>query len=66
MVFNGNIHVHLPADFTAIRVELMILSVDDHDTASDDFQHKDKTLLYRLTTGARSRALSPYPGTPGR
>ena len=37
-VINGNIHVHLPADFTATRVELIILSVDDHDTASGDFQ----------------------------
>ena len=37
-VIDGNIHIHLPADFTAKRVELIILSIDNHDIASDDFQ----------------------------
>ena len=37
-VINGSIHINLPPDFTAKWVELIILSVNDHDTASGDFQ----------------------------
>jgi hypothetical protein len=37
-VINGSIHINLPKDFTAKRVELIILSVDDTDTDSSEFQ----------------------------
>ena len=37
-VIDGSIHIHLPTDFTAKRVELIILSADDNDTNSGDFQ----------------------------
>lgn len=37
-VIDGSIHIHLPTDFTAKRVELIILSADDNDTDSGDFQ----------------------------
>lgn len=37
-VINGSIHINLPKDFTAKRVELIILSIDDDHTDSSDFQ----------------------------
>jgi len=37
-VINGSIHIDLPKDFTAKRVELIILSIDDDHTDSSDFQ----------------------------
>ena len=37
-VINGCIHVNLPKDFTAKRVELIILSADDNNADSGDFQ----------------------------
>jgi len=37
-VINGNIQIHLPSDFTAKRVELIILSADDHDADAGHFQ----------------------------
>ena len=36
-VVNGSIHVTLPKNFTAKRVELIILSADDQDFGSNDF-----------------------------
>jgi len=36
-VINGSIHVTLPKNFTAKRVELIILSADDQDFCSNDF-----------------------------
>lgn len=37
-VIDGSIHVKLPPNFTAKRVELIILSADDNEVASGDFQ----------------------------
>ena len=37
-VINGSIHVNLPMDFTAKRVELIILSVEDKETDNEAFQ----------------------------
>lgn len=37
-VINGSIHINLPKDFTAKRVELIILSIDDDYVDSSDFQ----------------------------
>jgi len=37
-VINGSIHIDLPKDFTARRVELIILSIDDDHADSSDFQ----------------------------
>lgn len=37
-VINGSIHIQLPADFTAKRVELIILSADGNDSDSDHFR----------------------------
>ena len=37
-VINGSIHVNLPRDFTAKRVELIILSVEDKETDNESFQ----------------------------
>ena len=37
-VIDGSIHIHLPTDFTAKRVELIILSADDHNTDAGYFQ----------------------------
>lgn len=37
-VVDGSIHINLPPDFTAKRVELIILSADDNDTDLADFQ----------------------------
>ena len=37
-VINGSIHINLPKDFTAKRVELIILSIDDNQVDSSDFQ----------------------------
>jgi len=37
-VINGSIHVNLPKNFTAKRVELIILSADDNVADSCDFQ----------------------------
>ena len=37
-VINGSIHINLPKDFTAKRVELIILSIDDNYVDSSDFQ----------------------------
>ena len=37
-VIDGSIHINLPQNFTAKRVELIILSADDNDTDSRGFQ----------------------------
>lgn len=37
-VINGSIHIDLPKGFTAKRVELIILSADEGDAKSNDFQ----------------------------
>jgi hypothetical protein len=37
-VIDGSIHINLPKNFTAKRVELIILSADDNDTDTIDFQ----------------------------
>jgi len=37
-IINGSIHVNLPKNFTAKRVELIILSADDNGANSGDFQ----------------------------
>jgi hypothetical protein len=37
-VINGSIHVNLPKDFTAKRVELLILAVDDNNPDTGNFQ----------------------------
>ncbi|MDS4027990.1 MAG: hypothetical protein RKO25_13525 [Candidatus Contendobacter sp.] len=37
-VINGCLHIDLPTDFTAKRVELIILSADDHNADADHFQ----------------------------
>ncbi|WP_394752887.1 hypothetical protein [Crenothrix sp.] len=37
-VIDGSIHINLPKNFTAKRVELIILSADDDDADSSDFQ----------------------------
>jgi hypothetical protein len=37
-VINGSIHIDLPKNFTAKRVELIILSADDSEADSGDFQ----------------------------
>jgi hypothetical protein len=37
-VINGGIHIDLPKNFTAKRVELIILSADDSDADSGNFQ----------------------------
>jgi hypothetical protein len=37
-VINGSIHIDLPKNFTAKRVELIILSADDNDADSSGFQ----------------------------
>jgi hypothetical protein len=37
-VIDGSIQIRLPTDFTAKRVELIILSADDNDTDSGHFQ----------------------------
>lgn len=37
-VINGSIHIDLPKNFTAKRVELIILSADDNPADSSDFQ----------------------------
>ena len=37
-VINGSIHIDLPKNFTAKRVELIILSADDNGADSGDFQ----------------------------
>jgi hypothetical protein len=37
-VINGSIHVSLPENFTANRVELIILSIDEDNMDSGDFQ----------------------------
>ena len=37
-VINGSIHIELPKNFTAKRVELIILSADDNGADSSDFQ----------------------------
>lgn len=37
-VINGSIHIDLPKNFTAKRVELIILSADDNSADSSDFQ----------------------------
>ena len=37
-VINGSIHIDLPKNFTAKRVELIILSADDNNADSGDFQ----------------------------
>lgn len=36
-VIDGSIHVNLPKNFTAKRVELIILSADDNESGKDDF-----------------------------
>jgi hypothetical protein len=36
-VIDGSIYVKLPKNFTAKRVELIILSADDNETDKDDF-----------------------------
>jgi hypothetical protein len=36
-VIDGSIHVNLPKNFTAKRVELIILSADDNEANTDDF-----------------------------
>ncbi len=37
-VIDGSIHVNRPQNFTAKRVELIILSADDNDTNARGFQ----------------------------
>lgn len=37
-VIDGSIHINLPKNFTAKRVELIILSADDNNVAEGDFQ----------------------------
>ncbi len=37
-VINGSIHIDLPKDYTAKRVELIIVSADDNNADSCDFQ----------------------------
>ncbi|POZ52718.1 hypothetical protein [Methylovulum psychrotolerans] len=37
-VINGSIHVNLPKDFTAKRVELIILAVDGNNPDTNNFQ----------------------------
>ncbi len=37
-VINGSIHIDLPKDFTAKRVELIILSIDDNGADLSGFQ----------------------------
>lgn len=37
-VINGSIHIELPKDFTAKRVELIILPADDEEHDQDAFQ----------------------------
>lgn len=37
-VINGSIHVNLPKDFTAKRVELIILAVDDNNPDTNNFK----------------------------
>jgi hypothetical protein len=37
-VINGSIHINLPKCFTAKRVELIILSIDEDSTDSSDFR----------------------------
>ena len=37
-VIDGCIHINLPKDFTAKRVELIILSADDNGADTADFQ----------------------------
>jgi hypothetical protein len=37
-VIDGSIHIELPKNFTAKRVELIILSADDNNTDASDFQ----------------------------
>ena len=37
-VIAGSIHIKLPPDFTAKRVELIILSADENDADRGDFQ----------------------------
>ena len=37
-VINGSIHIDLPINFTAKRVELIILSADDHNADASHFQ----------------------------
>jgi hypothetical protein len=37
-VIDGSIHINLPSNFTAKRVELIILSADDNDADMGDFQ----------------------------
>ncbi|KOR27958.1 hypothetical protein TI05_17905 [Achromatium sp. WMS3] len=38
-VVEGNIHIKLPVEFTAKRVELIILSADDSNMSANEFQH---------------------------
>lgn len=37
-VIDGSIHINLPKNFTAKRVELIILSADDNNAEEGDFQ----------------------------
>ncbi len=37
-VIGGSIHINLPPNFTAKRVELIILSADENDADRGDFQ----------------------------
>jgi hypothetical protein len=37
-VINGSIHIDLPKEFTAKRVELIILPADDYEANPKDFQ----------------------------
>lgn len=37
-VINGSIHINLPENFTAKRVELIILSIDEDNTDSSNFR----------------------------
>lgn len=37
-VINGSIHINLPKNFTAKRVELIILSADETSTSTSTFQ----------------------------
>ena len=38
-VINGRIQIDLPKDFTAKRVELIILSAEEPEAPVEDFQH---------------------------
>ena len=66
-VINGSIHVSLPENFTAKRVELIILSVDEDNTDSSDFRpvsytHLDVYKRQVFTDAALDRAEHPVRG----